>query len=306
MADKAQDRVEAFSDIEGEASGLLAEVNVNESLLGDLQGTEAALEDALRDPPSGFSVLDPGAVPEYPLRNRMKPVVFAAIPTLCVVLALLLVLRREFHGLLLKTPAEVAFWGKGPVLAATSWPDDPQGLDELVAGLDDFAPEAKGSMLVVGASPGEGRLASDLADRLNNDWFATQEPSVAPVERGPLQTPPPSGPYPIHNASNQASEHAQRRSTPPSTALRVVSRVDRLQLRPWDGPFEGQALRRAARLADRVMIIVRSGAMSAPQLNRIQHRIGRERGIGYLVVGLPNEFRVLADRAGNVAAFWRS
>jgi predicted nucleic acid-binding Zn-ribbon protein len=306
MADKAQDRVEAFSDVEGEASALLAEVTVNESLLSGLQGTEAALEDALRDPPSGFSVLDPGAAPEYPLRNRMKLVVFVAIPTLCIALALLLVLRREFQGLLLKTPLEVAFWGKGPVLAATSWPGDPHGLDELVAGLDDFAPQAQGSMLVVGASPGEGRLANELADRLNNDWFPTHEPRVAPVGRGPLRTPPPSGPYPIHPAGNEAAAHAQRPSTPPSEALRVISRANHLQLQAWDGPFEGQSLRRAARLADRVMIIVRSGAMSAPQLNRIQRRIGREHGVGYLVAGLSDEFRALPDRAGDVAGFWRS
>ena len=306
MADKAQHRVEAFSDIEGEASALLAEVNVNERLLSGLQGTEAALEDALRDPPSGFSVLDPGAVPEYPERNKMKVVVFAAIPTLCVLLALLFVLQREFRGLSLKTPAEVAFWGNGPVLAATSWPDDPLGLDELVAGLDDFAPDATGSMLVVGASPGEGRLANELAHRLNDDWLPTREPSAAPVGRGPLQTPPPSGPYPIGHAGNQSAAHAHRPSTPPSEALRVVSRTDRLLLEAWDGPFEGQALRRAARLADRVVILVRSGAMSAPHLNKIQHRIGREKGIGYLVVGLPDDLRALCDRAGDVAAFWRA
>jgi hypothetical protein len=222
------------------------------------------------------------------------------------VLALFIVLRREFQGLLLRTPAEVAFWGKGPVLAATSWPGDPHGLDELVAGLDDFAPQAKGSMLVVGASPGEGRLANELADRLNNDWFPTHEPRVAPVGRGPLRTPPPSGPYPIHPAGNEAAAHAQRPSTPPSEALRVISRANHLQLQAWDGPFEGQSLRRAARLADRVMIIVRSGAMSAPQLNRIQRRIGREHGVGYLVAGLSDEFRALPDRAGDVAGFWRS
>jgi hypothetical protein len=284
---------------------LLAEVKVNESLLRGLQGTEAALEDALRDPPSVFSVLDPGTVPEYPVRNKMKRVVFAAIPTLFVALTLLLVLRREFRGLLLKTPAEVAFWGKGPVLAATSWPDDPLGLDELVAGLDDFAPDAEGSILLMGASPSEARLANELANRLNNDWFPTREPSVSAVGRGPLQTPPPAGPYPIGHAGNQSTAQAHRPSTPPSATLRVI-RADDLRLEAWDGPFEGQALRRAARLADRILVLVRSGAMSAPRLNGMRHRVGRQTGIGYLVIGLPDELRALSDRAGDVAAFWRA
>jgi uncharacterized protein involved in exopolysaccharide biosynthesis len=332
MADKAQNRVEAFSDIEGKASGLLAEVTVNEALLSGLQATEAALEDALRDPPSGFSVLDPGAVPEYPIRNKMKLVAFVAIIALSILFALLFVLWREFRGLLLKTPTEVAFWGNGPVVAATAWPDDPPGLDELVAGLDDFAPEARGNMLVLGASPGEGWLATELAHRLDSDWFPTQyrpssvpsTPSAPPVERGPLQTPPPSGPYPLHGAgspstaaatqaqrastppSQAAAAQPQRTSTPPSEALRVISRARLVRFEAWQGPFEGQALRRAARLADRVVVLVRSGALSAPQLHKLRHRLGRETGIGYLVVGLPDEFRTLPDRAGNVAAFWNA
>jgi hypothetical protein len=46
--------------------------------------------------------------------------------------------------------------------------------------------------------------------------------------------------------------------------------------------------------------------MSALRLNGIQNRVGRERGIGYIVVGLPDELHSLPDRAGDVAAFWKS
>jgi hypothetical protein len=313
MADKAQNRVEAFSGIEGEAAALLAEVQVNESLVGGLRGTEAVLEDALRDPPSGFVVLDPGAVPEYPVENRMKLVVFGAIPMIIVGFALLVVLRREFAGLLLETPAEVAFWGNGPVLGATSWPNDLQSLDELVAGLDDFVPRARGSLLIVGGSPDESRIASELADRMNSDWFPTDEhvatPSASesvPAWHAPLQTPPPSGPYPIGGSGAQSVALVRRPSAPPSNAIRLASPGGELQLEAWDGPYESQSLRRAARIADRVVVIVRSGAMSAPRLNGIQNRVGRQEGIGYVVVGLPDELHSLPDRVGNVAAFWRS
>jgi uncharacterized protein involved in exopolysaccharide biosynthesis len=312
-ADKAQHRVEGFSDIEGEASALLAEVRVNESLVGQLRGTEALLEDALHDPPSGFVVLDPGAVPEFPVEDKMKIVVFVAIPILSIAIALLVVLRREFRGLKLETPVEVAFWGKGPVLAATSWPNDPQGLDELVAGLDDFVPHAKGRLLIVGGSSNESRITHELADQLNHDWFLTDEhaatpgiPESPPAERAPLQTPPPSGPYPVGDSGTHSVALARRPSAPPSEAIRLAGPAGQLRLEAWDGPFEGQALRRAARLADRVVILVRSGAMSALRLNGIQHRIGRERGVGYIVVGLPDELRALPDRAGDVAGFWRS
>ena len=313
MADKAQNRVEAFSDIEGEAAALLAEVQVNESLVGGLRGTEAVLEDALRDPPSGFVVLDPGAVPEFPVRNKMKVVVFGAIPTILVGLVLLVVLRREFGGLLLETPAEVAFWGNGPVLGAASWPNDLDSLDELVGGLDDFVPRARGSLLIVGGSPEESRLASELADRMNSDWFPTHEsvatpgvPESVPAQQAPLQTPPPSGPYPIGGSGGQSVALARRPSAPPSTAIRLASPGGQLRLEAWDGPHESQSLRRAARIADRVVVLVRSCAMSAPRLNGIQNRVGRQEGIGYVVVGLPDELHSLPDRVGNVAAFWRS
>jgi predicted nucleic acid-binding Zn-ribbon protein len=313
LADRAQQRVEAFSDVEGEATGLIAEVKVNEALVGRLRRTEAALEDVLHDPPSGFLVLDPGAVPEYPVENKMKMVVFLAIPMLSVVLALFIVLRREFQGLLLRTPAEVAFWGKGPVLAATSWPGDPKGLDELVAGLDDFVPYAKGSLLIVGGSSNESRIATELAGRLHEDWFPTDEraatPSVAErprTERAPLQTSPPSGPYPIGGAATASVALARLPSAPPGEAIRLSSPNANFRLEAWDGPYEGQALRRAARAADRIVVLVRSGAMSAIQLNGVQNRVGRQRGIGYIVVGLPEEFRALPDRAGDVAGFWRS
>jgi hypothetical protein len=313
MADKAQNRVEAFSDIEGEAAALLAEVQVNESLVGGLRGTEAVLEDALRDPPSGFVVLDPGAVPEFPVRNKMKLVVFGAIPMILVGLVLLVVLRREFGGLLLETPAEVAFWGNGPVLGAASWPNDLDSLDELVGGLDDFVPRARGSLLIVGGSPEESRLASELADRMNSDWFPTHEyvatpgaPESVPAQQAPLQTPPPSGPYPIGGSGGQSVALARRPSAPPSTAIRLASPGGQLRLEAWDGPHESQSLRRAARIADRVVVLVRSCAMSAPRLNGIQNRVGRQEGIGYVVVGLPDELHSLPDRVGNVAAFWRS
>jgi uncharacterized protein involved in exopolysaccharide biosynthesis len=312
MADRAQKRVAAFSGIEGEAFEVLAAVKVNHDLLGDLRASKAVLEDALRDPPSGFVVLDAGGVPEYPVKNKMKPVVFLAIPMLSVTLVLLVVLRREFGGLRLETPAEVAFWGKGPVLASTAWPSDPGELGELVAGLDDYVPHANGRFLIVGSSPDESRLARVLADRMNRDWFPTNQaaagPSTAtppPAERAPLTTPPPSGPYPVGRSGTSSVALVRLLRAPETEALQMVNPGDHLQLEAWNGPLEGQSLRRAARLSDRVIVLVRSGAVSVLELNGIQRRFGRDRGIGYIVVGLPDELLTLPDRIGDVAAFWR-
>ncbi|MGB5704951.1 MAG: hypothetical protein WBM48_19165, partial [Polyangiales bacterium] len=313
LATRAQQRMESLSGVEGEASSLLAEVQVNTALVGRLRAHQAALEDALANPPSGFSVFDPGAPPELPEANKKKPVVFAGIVLVIGLLALALVLWREFRGLRVQTPAEVAFWGSGPVLAATQWPTDPMGLDELIAGLDDVAPEAKGTLLILGGTPDDAPMTRDLARRMNEDWFidgpTTPGPGVSASARrppGPLTTPPPSGPYPVGRPSVASAAPAQ-----PSTALalrsvQLVRREQRLQLEAWEGPFEGQALRRAARLADRVIVLVRSNGMAALALNSIQRRIGREGGIGYIVLALPDDLGTLPDRVGDVRGFWKS
>jgi uncharacterized protein involved in exopolysaccharide biosynthesis len=310
LAENAHQRVEAFSDIEGDASGLLAEVKISENLVRDLRQTEAALEDALRNPSSGFVILDPESVPEYPVRNKMKLIVFGAVPLLSFGLALFFVLWGEFRGLRVQTPAEVAFWGSGPVLGTTSWPNDPHGLDELVAGLDDYAPGAVGNVLIVGGSPAEAPLAAELADRMNSDSIiAKRAPDEGASSYGPIPTPesirpsPPSGPYPVPRASS-GTALATLPSARPLEAVRSRPLTDHVRLEAWEGALEGQALRRAARLADRVIILVHSGALSALQLNRTQHRLGREGGVGYIVIGLPHTLDSLADRAGDVAEFW--
>lgn len=320
LADKSQRRIEDFSEIEGEASSLLSEVKVNESLIESLRKTEAALEDALHNPSSGFVVLQRGSVPEYPVANKMKVVVFGSVPLVLFSLALLFALYREFNGFRVQTAAEVAFWGSGPVVGTTSWPDDPHGLEELVAGLDDYAPEARGTVLILSAAPEESSLGVELARRMNDDWViasgASKPPAEAPgpsvaarevrpagMEPVAVQTPPPSAPYPLKR-TQPPTALARRPTARPVEYIHAEGRTERVHLDAWDGPFEGQALRRAARLADRVLVLAHSNQISMLSLNRTAHRLGRDSGIGYVVVGLPEELHALADRYGDIAHFW--
>jgi hypothetical protein len=46
--------------------------------------------------------------------------------------------------------------------------------------------------------------------------------------------------------------------------------------------------------------------MAALALNSIQRRIGREGGIGYIVLALPDDLGTLPDRVGDVRGFWKS
>ena len=92
-----------------------------------------------------------------------------------------------------------------------------------------------------------------------------------------------------------------RRSAPP-TARRVED-VTGVAL-AWNGPLSGPVLRRAARLAHRVMVVVSSG-LSVVELSRIKTRLGRDKGVGYVLVNLEDAYLDTQDRVGPVEEFWQ-
>jgi hypothetical protein len=73
----------------------------------------------------------------------------------------------------------------------------------------------------------------------------------------------------------------------------------------WNGPLSGPVLRRAARLAHRVMVVVSSG-MSGIDLARVRTRLGRDDGVGYVLVNVADAYLDLEDRVGPVEAFWKA
>ena len=73
----------------------------------------------------------------------------------------------------------------------------------------------------------------------------------------------------------------------------------------WNGPLVGPVLRRAARLAHRVIVVVPAGS-SATELNKVRTRLGRSEGVGYVLVNLADSYAELHDRIGPVDAFWQS
>jgi hypothetical protein len=97
-----------------------------------------------------------------------------------------------------------------------------------------------------------------------------------------------------------------RRSAPPGPRAGAVGAgsadVTGVAL-AWNGPLSGPVLRRAARLAHRVIVVVSSG-LSAIELARVQTRLGREKGVGYVLVNLGDAYVDLQDRVGAVEAFW--
>lgn len=92
-----------------------------------------------------------------------------------------------------------------------------------------------------------------------------------------------------------------RRSEPPPVTP-LPGQVAGVAL-AWNGPLSGPVLRRAARLAHRVMVVVSSG-MSVIDLARLQTRLGRDEGVGYVLVNVGDAYVDLHDRVGPVETFW--
>jgi hypothetical protein len=57
-------------------------------------------------------------------------------------------------------------------------------------------------------------------------------------------------------------------------------------------------------LADRVIVLVRANTMSALSIHDVRRRLGRDTGIGFLVLDLSEEYQGLPDRVGDVTGFW--
>ncbi|MEZ4288406.1 MAG: hypothetical protein R3A47_09740 [Polyangiales bacterium] len=319
LATKAQTNVEKLSAVEGDAAALLSKVKIADQLVADLQTGISQLRDALEQPSSGFQVIDVGSKPEYAQRSKKKYMVLLAFPMIFVAGVIGFFGWKELRGFRIRTPAELSFWGKGPVIASTAWPRVDQGLDELIADLDDYAPEAKGRMLIVGATENDADFAREVAERLNDDWkpdpesiataLSSQHPA-RPSSRapgGPLQTPPPMKPYTLRPSSNAPGSNALVTVRQASALSAVLPKVEeRMIAEAWTGAPNGQALRRAARLADRVVVLVHSGTISSIELAKFPSRLGRNDGVGYILVGLEADLLNLPDRVGDVEKFWKA
>jgi uncharacterized protein involved in exopolysaccharide biosynthesis len=257
LARAANERIAKLSVIEGRASELLAAVRVAEAHLNELEKVRAQAADLVRAPASGFRVADTAIRPEMPSKSRRK-LFAAAVPIGAVLLAGIYLLARALQGLRVHTARELAFWGKGPVIASSRYPLDPGAKRDLTVDLWAYGVQTRGKTLVVPMSAAERDLSNMVAAALNPPEVSMSDDPVVRSEA-------------------------------------VVS--------VWDGADAGPELRRAARLADRVVVVVTAGKHSAPEMTSVHDRVGRTGGVGYILLGVGEELSKLPDRAGDVGGF---
>jgi hypothetical protein len=296
LAQEARDRVARLSQIDGEASALLAAVQISEGHRTRLTEELAVAQDAARSPETDFRVAAPAVVADSPVGTGRRLLIATLAFLFCLLVGLTAILWTDLRGLRVRTAVEAAYWGGGPVIGTTSWPVDKDQLKELIHELDDFAPDARGRTLVVAAREQDAPLAAELAAHLSADW---QPPSDLKLDDAKL-----------------ADEMDVPKLAPGESVGTALARLDvdhplRMWLEErvliteaWTGKSNGPQLRRAARLADRVLVVVASGELSAAELSRIRAQIGREDGVGFVVVGIPRELSGTDDRSGKVEEFW--
>ncbi|MBK8171128.1 MAG: hypothetical protein IPK60_12395 [Sandaracinaceae bacterium] len=328
LAANARQRVQALSAVEGRASELLAAVRVHEARVSDIEQARARAQDAARTPSPGFRVVSPAWRPENPSRSYRK-IAAIAIPSFVFFVVVLGIAIFAVGRMRVFTATEVAYWGRAPVIGSSTWPHDGQSVKVLVEELDDFAPRARGTTLIVGATASEDAVAQEIAQRLqvyavavvdpNNEavvtpQYATRTRSQPPASATSRQTiintpPPPAGP-----GSGIVPTRQPANIVPSFSGYQVAELSDMPRSEPprephvielWKGDLAGPQLRRQARLADRVVVVLTSGSMTFAELHALQTQIGRETGVGYLVVGMPPYLSKLEDRIGPVDEFWR-
>ncbi|MFZ1862910.1 MAG: hypothetical protein WAU39_01695 [Polyangiales bacterium] len=172
--------------------------------------------------------------------------------------------------------------------------------------------------MVVPANDGSPASASSTPDEAAAEAEAFLLTRPVPVATDHASRPPGQGAPTGAEPGRASASHAVMRA-----AVRLLGDDDAItEVRPsqppsrwaygqvrgvalaWNGPLSGPVLRRAARLAHRVMVVVSSG-MSGIDLARIRTRLGRTDGVGYVLVNVADAYVDLEDRVGPVEDFWQ-
>jgi uncharacterized protein involved in exopolysaccharide biosynthesis len=302
QVEEAEKRLQQLTEAEGKAQQFTSRIGLLETRMNELETQRVRVRDEVRNAAADFRVVTSASVPEKsnPSKRRQIAIRF---PLAALALAFLGILANELRGLRVHTAREAGFWANAAVIASSTWPREQTTLGVLVDELSDAAPAVRGTTLVVGARVNEVPLAREIAYWLSHLTGWSQRGVVGATQ--PVVTEPmPRGAANVHVAPELGSSNAPAPSTGAALARRSSDTLTIAQA--WDGPPEGPSLRRAARLADRVLVVIAAGTLSVAEVAQLRSRLGRSSGIGLLLVGLNPDFVRLPDRVGEVERFWEA
>jgi uncharacterized protein involved in exopolysaccharide biosynthesis len=322
----ADGRVSTLTGLQGKARSFQADIDLLQKRITDLQTQLSEARDAARSPPVEWRVVTPAVEPDLPEQSKRRTVA-AVMPVAGVLVALLALLVRPILDGRVYTAREAAYWSRAPVIASSTWPRNRDMFFSLVDELGHHGSSARGYTLVLGASGREKPMAEELAYWLGGNPTSGGRAAAA----GSAATAVSASARPVAAATTRIEGNPkpveERTTTPevrtvePVIAEPVERSVALVNLprqgtalgaypaegtHAWLGAPEGPALRRAARMADRVIVLLASGAEAFTSVAGLRVRIGREAGLAIVLLGLDAELLKLPDRIGDVEAFWSS
>jgi uncharacterized protein involved in exopolysaccharide biosynthesis len=298
LLEQADARLAQLSAAQGRAQQLLSAIASDEAHKNELEGLRVRTGDQVRSAAADFRVVTPATPPEKPNPSQRRALAIR-FPLGAFVLALLAILGYELRGLRVHTAREAGFWANAAVIASSTWPREQTTLGALVDELSDAAPAVRGTTLVVGARVNEVPLAREIAYWLSHLTGWSQR-GVVGADEPVVEEEVHAGPSNVHVTPELDSPAVK------GSALARRGNDALTFAQAWDGPPHGPSLRRAARLADRVLVVIAAGTLSAAEVAQLRSRLGRSSGIGLLLVGLNPEFVKLPDRVGEVERFWET
>jgi uncharacterized protein involved in exopolysaccharide biosynthesis len=301
-ADEAEKRLLQLTEAEGKAQQFTSRIGLLETRMNELETQRVRVRDEVRNAAADFRVVTSASVPEKsnPSKRRQIAIRF---PLGALLLAFFGILANELRGLRVHTAREAGFWANAAVIASSTWPREQTTLGVLVDELSDAAPAVRGTTLVVGARVNEVPLAREIAYWLSHLTGWSQR-GVVGANQPVVSDPAPRGAANVHVAPELGPSSMPAPATGQALARRGNETLTIAQA--WDGPPEGPSLRRAARLADRVLVVIAAGTLSVTEVAQLRSRLGRSSGIGLLLVGLNPDFVRLPDRVGEVERFWEA
>jgi uncharacterized protein involved in exopolysaccharide biosynthesis len=294
---EAERRLQQLTNAQPRAAQLMAAIGSQETHKNELEALKVRTLDQVRSTAAGFRVVTPATPPEKPNPSTRRAVVIR-VPLAALFISLLGIVIYELRGLRVHTAREAGFWANAAVIASSTWPREQTTLGSLIDELSDAAPAVRGTTLVVGARVNEVPLAREIAYWLSHLTTGLSHRGVVGADE-PVVAADPSMPRSVSVSPEAAAVGAK------GAALARRGGPEQLTIaQAWDGPAHGPSLRRASRLADRVLVVVAAGTMSMTEISQLRSRLGRSNGIGLLLVGLNPEFVKLPDRVGEVERFW--
>jgi uncharacterized protein involved in exopolysaccharide biosynthesis len=265
---RANARLEELNQIEGRARELYATVSRTEERVSHFEQALAKIRDELSAPSIALKILSAANLPTYPTSSKRKMVAIL-VPALALTMLCMLLLVMSNRGLRAHTAREIAYWSGVPVIAGTSWPDLKSEHDCPEYSLLRMARTGK-STLLVPINPSMGPVAQEIRTLVDTAYGDNADETAS-----------------VENASSQDSLESR------SETVIDVERTSDLAL-----------LRKRARLADRVVVVARSGRHSLFELRNLCNRVGRTHGMAIFVTGVGTRLANMSEQAGDVEAFF--